>query len=868
MDKKQKGFGLTELLVVLVIMASLGMLTYSVYNRESKKQALNNEIATLTSFATAIGNYVNVYQGQLVQSLSPAPITAVYPVNSTMLQANGFLPKNQKYTYIKDPYKPTRKLYPCTQLFYANNQLQGFIYFRTDDGTVYSKNDIKKSNLALSSGLAGNGDLGILNMESDGTMKVRGNNINWSLNKNQVNSYLGPNARCQGNYLAYPSYVYYLGNILSFQKTQLNATGAVSQYNQYESINQNTKSFSLDSSVAYGANPAFQNIAQNKLIFQTNPNCVMDPSKLSTMQDYDPNTPSSGTLNDFPNLSTANKFGCRNRQLSLGVQTLSGTGVNNKATTAITINGFTQNTTSSLTNNNNSYLGSVSTYAVQPSALVGYAASCPKTDIGTMAKQDPDPASELSGTPPAIIKFHQLNQNLMVCQKNILCPGSTLSTINSCWLPLNTMNIDINFQQSDKVIAFKAPQGYYIKPGSVKYFPTNTQYGTIVQQRLNVSQTGNRPYNKSLTDTNGGQGKCHFNICVNDSPFGCITTRYTDGWLNQITSNGQPFGAYIDIGNLDTSVKNTNASWNTLSSTAKGWSVWTEAEISNGSYQFNLLNPFRYWQPRGSEQNATWVSQNGVPQMVVDGKALTVVVGGVTKPVYQPNAGANYGYQATTNLPVIANPYYYIYATGWGSNGIADCDGWKGTQQLITDIRYISNVTITNDTSEMNISSANVPIPPSPDSNVVVDKIAFYGQILCDDHIWGQNNYFDKNDKTIYHVPSGSPGACWRSSYPKEWETFVEYYVNSTVPVNTIMATATWDASIPGYRIGYNTQPFYVTSNIQASIDSAKAAGLNFTYRYTAYNDNSCMPAAGQNCALWTDSTRTKPYYTLRTSPP
>jgi Tfp pilus assembly major pilin PilA len=839
---KNKGFSLQELVITLAITGVLSYLSYNIYSKSLNDNSKTNEISTIKEYSGAVGNLIRIKQTQIADQLYGTQQIIV--ISPEILQAYNLLPKGNKYTEILEN-NGKRKLYPCTTIFYSNNQLQGFMYFRTDDTYQYIESSPEKNKLmkALNNGLSYDSDLGILN-NTNGQISVTGSKMNWKLDANQINTYFkqsGVNIlglqSCKGNYIAYPSYGYYLGNILSFQKTRAKNPTTISQYE----IGRNTNlgNINLDSTIAQGGNSALSETAQNKLIFQTNPNCVMDPSKLSTMQDYDP-TPVRGCTNINSQTSCAqipkpNPFGCRNRQLSIGVESKP-VNVNNMSNlTAVTVNGFTQNNTTGVTTGTGtSYLGALSAYAIQPSAKVGYASSCSPQDVGTMAVQNSDPASELANTPTALIEFHKLNQNLMICQKSILCPGSIVSgsdenpklNLKFCWLPLNTMDIKINFPISQQAISFRAPEGYFIKPGSVTYYPTNPT--EIILQNFNRSmQTiGGMP------DIPASKQRTGYDLCdKSGSDFFGGGWHTNGGKKSLLDENGNLITTYIGMDTFAPQFINTSSSiWQDSSN---GWKIITDQTISTDLY--NYLSPYAKWQMHGSDQNTNYVSQK------ID---WDWYAGDITK---NPN----------NKLPIIVNPKYVLYGTHWGNSGSgnhADCDGWKGMHQLLTDMRYISSVTITNDTSYItSISNTPAPNPPIPPV-VSVDRFAWNGYVVCGG------------------TPTSNPlvfmgGSCWHWNSYKTHEGSSEWMTNQEVQIGTSYTTK---------QVGNQTEwtvilssKFKIEDNIANTLKNAKNAGATtLTYRYTVYSDNSCMAGPGQVCWLYNDTAHTSPHYSLRTVAP
>lgn len=844
--KKKNGFTLIELMMTLLIGGVLLASTYGYYTREAKKTARANEASTLKIIAGGVGNFVSTYQSQLIDITSNGKIIVISPEK---LQTYGILPKGEQYKSIVDPYTKNT-LYPCATIFYANKQLQGYIYYRTDSTKQYSENDMKNAMLDLNSAIKINGDLGLVDMKNGG-LTISGSRLNWSLNKDEVNKYFQQTGEqflndptnlnsCNGSQIAYPTFGYNLGSTLSFQKTLLDPQDSVSQYNHL-SINNNTDNnnvngLSLDSGSAGGQSGAYSNVSNNKMIFQNNPNCVMDPSKLSTMQDYSTNAYGCSSLNDkngdCSNLDKANIFGCRNKQLSLGV--VSGITVDNKTNlSTVMVNGFSKNTTTGVTTGiDNTYLGSLSTYSIQPSAKVGYAATCKKQDVGTMALQNPDSSSELPGTPSAIIEFHKLNQNMMICQKNILCPTTTSQTeIGFCWLPLNSMNINVNFSVSDQVVSFRAPEGYYIKPGSVVYSKNPTE---VILQAINRAAPGQQPY-----QNRNSENRCYHR----DNNF--VGDTWANGWLNVMNDNSGAIMAYLDIASFYPDTKNlTNIGW----SEVKGWKVMTDKNLNK---TYNYLNPYTYWTVQGDEANGKYPTPSSNYNYVNQWKSP---------------------YYYKLNYPIIAFPYIQLFGTHWdaGKSGMRDmpppdCDGWKngnwaGGKKTLSDTYYITSLTISNDTSDIPVDTAIIPTPPPiPIPKPQVKAISFNGYYVC-------GGVPDANNPLLRHPSPQEPRiSCWIWNSNLDYQNSLEVQIGGEYrfPYKAV------EVGNGDMLLVMTEKSFLVTDNPSDTEANAYNVGLTqFRYRYHLYDDNSCMTTAGHKCWLWDDAAHTIPHYTLRTVAP
>lgn len=175
-------------------------------------------------------------------------------------------------------------------------------------------------------------------------------------------------------------------------------------------------------------------------------------------------------------------------------------------------------------------------------------------------------------------------------------------------------------------------------------------------------------------------------------------------------------------------------------------------------------------------------------------------------------------------------------------------------QQLLTDMRYISSVTITNDTSYItSISNTPAPNPPIPPV-VSVDRFSWNGYVVCSGTATSNPLVF-------------MGGSCWNWNSYKTHEGSAEWMTNQEVQIGTSYTTK---------QVGNQTEwtvilssKFKIEDNIANTLKNAKTAGAtNLTYRYTVYSDNSCMAGSGQVCWLYNDTAHTSPHYSLRTVAP
>ena len=856
LKNNQKGFSLVELMLVLLVAGGLGSISYMTYNYAQRKINRENEGNNLVAMAKATVNFVTTYQTPLFNSTyNNGANNGIIILPAQTLVNYGYLSKSSPILNVKNPIDGS-SLIPCVSIFSNtfNNSLQGFIYYRTDSNKQHTQGQIAEAMKDLTAGLRTNGSsLGIISGTA-GNYTISGNGYSWSVNPAQSAQYFlnnsnvntsaylinPPNAKCGGANIASPAFIYYLGNDLAPLK-QSDPMDSVDQYNNLNNpsnptTNNIVNNLSMDATgtAINGktiAGDAYQATAKNKLIFQNNPNCVMNPSKLSTMQDYDStyNPLNCSTVNDSDACGGYNKpnvFGCRNSQLSIGNKNNVSVGAQDGQTNsvnAVVINGFTKNVTKNFDNNNptntTTNLGGLNAYSYQPTALVQYAQSCNLSDIGTMAQQDPNNFPTNMST--SLTNFLKLNISMLVCTKSMLCPNSVGATgpgsLKACWLPINTMTMSINFDESQNIVAYHAPQGFFIK--DVIYSQNSTE---IVQQPINKQQNrGNQPDNKQ---DNNAPNHCHYDYCIQKDPiFGsCLGGVAGSGGLNTIVdTQNKPFRPYLEMNgffpalNLKDLSKSGNI-WKQI----KGWTVITDNFSGTTP---NYLSPYNYWTMNGDEKNGTSPSPN--------------TCSNCNQGQYHWNDLAQYTYVSDAiNLPIIANPKVQIFGTNFGAgkwglamNYVDDCDGWKnsGTKWVIADTYHITNVIISNDTNGIIMNAANppAPAPDIPPYKPTAITLSFNNYYTC-------SGTQDTNNPTIYHG-----GTCTLNNVYNNYTGSIELSISYTAQV---IASAVKNGNDWTVKM---SAPFLIDPSPDQTVLNATAAGVTNTlsYRYTAYSDNSCM---------------------------
>lgn len=713
------GFSLVELLITLGIGSTLILGAVSYYNKVSNDNARRNQAKTLVNYSKGVFSFVANNQALFYNNKTTMPIVTI---SQDQLIQSGIINKSEFNDIVDN--QTGAKLYPCSVIFYNNNKLQGLIYYRTDNPKMdianADSNQVAKSTAQLLYSLKTLGASGSIITKDDksNSYVLKTNNNNWTLTPTQMNQFFVQQggdlfgdglSQCKGQYIATPSYVLTINNQLNSIQGELNAESNIKQ-NTNEILTSNPNNLvdtvNLDSTGLSAK--AYDNTNNNKLVFQSSSTCTMNPSILSTMQDYDPNCPGPNCLdqslpkyrtqcNDInlcSNLNIANKFGCRNKQLTVGLQSANvcnaGQGDCNtsqpKQLNAIMVNGFNQANTGYTTALTQGYLGGLNADSIQATAQVGYGDSCADAEIGTMAQQQSYPDTT------ALYKMYNLNQSLLVCQKSLLCAnsadfkGTDTSQIKSCWLPLSTITVDINFNVNDKVLAFEAPSGFYIKPGSVVY-----------QKRadnLNNVGTGGKRYGGFGAGNNGGDvsntlGNMH---CEGTHEVMGGLIRYTSrGYFSLPNGSYQSNGVYAPATLLNQATKTTN----------KGLTVWQDNDniVSFDAGGGKGYGNGKYFTASGFTNCNSFATQNNTQYENWKLRASDFIY----------KFGITFPYQASSKWDIMQA--VYDASTGDAGNY---CAAWHNAQ-IVSIPYYITKLTLTNDTDNVALDSSNPPAPaPQP----------------------------------------------------------------------------------------------------------------------------------------------------------
>jgi hypothetical protein len=333
-------------------------------------------------------------------------------------------------------------------------------------------------------------------------------------------------------------------------------------------------------------------------------------------------------------------------------------------------------------------LGKLRAQTAQATATVDYAQACDQTEIGGIAKQ----RDYQSGT-DNLSKLYSINQSVMICQKNALCNNTTSGIAGYCWLPLMPITAKINFAQSDHILSYQTPSGFFIKD-SENYADNN---GIWMLNYADNSSLPNGSIGGQRRDADGGSN-CHA------EKYNWICSAHTDGRLRGLsgTSMDRFKTVYIQADYLNSGIRTV----------FNGWDVWQLSNIGTKSITQNantLL--FTSCTGDGGAMFGVCLQSPGNPS-TVGSKA------------YNLSLSAKQ-YTDIGGLPKITNPKYTTYQSTWEAPGYGfgcgtgnECDGWK-FGWVAQSPNYLKSVTISNDTSiiEVNASYVPVPIPPDPSGN-------------------------------------------------------------------------------------------------------------------------------------------------------
>jgi len=417
---KLKGYSALELMVILGVVSLMLYLSVNFNNSLLNKTPGQVTAQQAYNYSHAVQRYITTHYNLLQELLTEGDgkgNNRVATVSTEILMSEGFI-KNDLY------YQNKLHQYPCTIIYWENNQLQAFIYYRTNG------DDKKLDQAQINSGLHHVGAM--LGLYKDG--EVDGSAKDWHLDKGFTTTKFVAQGTadlsqgtdpakyyCKGTQIANNSYVVNVTSQLMLNN-RLAKDDTIHQYpdvlHEVDDPNNNNR-MNTDLNMDYVDEHG--NRTQSNIIFQMNPDCQMNPKDPETMFDYAPQTDDK---------TGANPRGCRNRQLAIQAGTDSN-GV------TLTVTGFKQ--AGNLKDNTvpHPYVGEISAASIQPTREVQVGTGCSVGELGKMAKQ-------ARAADPNDVNNIYVSQ--VVCMVNPLCPKDT---DGYCYTAVNSVTIQIkpNHQQ-------------------------------------------------------------------------------------------------------------------------------------------------------------------------------------------------------------------------------------------------------------------------------------------------------------------------------------------------------------------------------------------------------------------------------------
>jgi type II secretory pathway pseudopilin PulG len=444
------GFSGLELLLVLSIVGLLLYFSLTFADSVFSQARAQNVAQQAYDYSKTATRYIQTHRAMLQETLfdSNRPNNKIITVSMQVLKAEKFI----KHNY---PEINILKQYPCLIIYGDNQQLQAFLYYRSDG------NDIKLNQRQLDSGLQHIGSM--LGLYQNGV--VTGAARDWSythefvknrfISQSSVPLYQSANKnnyQCRGRYIANNSYVVNITTMLTLT-SKLPKDDSLHQYPDAlsqvdDQLNNNTMNddLSMDYRVIDGRT-GLETRYQSNVIFQMNAGCEINPRKPETMQEFNPYVDGSRP----ENRNSPNNLGCKNRQLSIG-------GTREGANLNMQVTGFNQSAVNPLL-----YVGDISAASVQPTELVSIGTPCGNRELGKMARQIASNDNNVNN----------LYISQVQCMQNPLCPDGTN---NKCYMPINSVTINMRGNISttaddkeDEAIRWSCPVGLYPELPSIKF---------------------------------------------------------------------------------------------------------------------------------------------------------------------------------------------------------------------------------------------------------------------------------------------------------------------------------------------------------------------------------------------------------------
>lgn len=418
--QRHNGYSALELVSTLAIIGVVLYSGISFYQYMLGKTLADQMAHQAYDYSQAVKRYITTHQTVLIQGLSTEnglTNRRIATLTPQLLVKEGFLPS----------FMPNKlKQIPCSIVYWDNNQLQSFIYYRSDIS------DLTLNSHEAYDGLNHIGSM--LGLYQDGM--VTGSGGDWSLDQTfthdmfitQGNMQLLSNANpddyhCMGGSIANNSYVVnvttelQLPNKLAIDDT-IHLYPDVLHDVMTDTTHANLMNDDLNMDYRKTAANGKELRTQSNLVFQLNPNCQLDPRDESTM---------------LP--SARSDKGCQDRQLAIEpISTSDGL--------VMTITGFRQAAyqpppdQQSENNNLPEYVGELRASSLQATTKIAIGTECTVAELGKMAQQ------AISNDPNDV---NNLYISQVQCIVSPLCPGYKLGDLQNstpCYQALNAVSIE------------------------------------------------------------------------------------------------------------------------------------------------------------------------------------------------------------------------------------------------------------------------------------------------------------------------------------------------------------------------------------------------------------------------------------------
>lgn len=429
---KASGYSAIELMLALIVIMGTLFITLNISNSMLELVQARKAAQQAYSYAQATVRYIATHQNLLRISLSKDDTSniLVATVSPEILFQEGYIP-NINYAV------NNLNQIACTIIFYDKNQLQALVYYRdNNDSKKLSQNMLNDglNHIGSSIGLYSNGSVTgsakdwVIESSMVGKLFVARGSVDLSHGINPALYY------CNGTQISNASYVVNVTSLLTLDN-QLPRDDTLHQYSDIlHSVDESQSNNRMNNDLNMDYQPQSAASLHSNIIFQNNPDCVIDPTNTATMYDYDP-------TNNY-DFSRANILGCKNRQLGIAVESKDKYGSQIAIVTGFKRGGV--NTSGNDKIDNRLYVGEVSAASIQPTMQVAVGSACVESEIGRIAQQSDD-----------LNDVNNLYVSQVVCMRSPTC---AFDTNGYCYLPVQSVTINYAPKQAE----FQCPTGMFI----------------------------------------------------------------------------------------------------------------------------------------------------------------------------------------------------------------------------------------------------------------------------------------------------------------------------------------------------------------------------------------------------------------------